>query len=75
MTVSSSAQTSWSPTDHSKVAGVYNLTSTGAGAYTLDAANLFRVVEANNTLTDIYADLVPAAVNVKVYMRLKWYPI
>ncbi|KAG8741424.1 hypothetical protein FRC10_002871 [Ceratobasidium sp. 414] len=50
--------------DHN-LAGVYNLTSTGAGAYTLDAANLFRVVEADNSLSDIYAHLVPATVNIK----------
>ncbi|CAE6422435.1 unnamed protein product [Rhizoctonia solani] len=39
------------------LAGVYNLTSTGPGAYTIDAANLFRVVEADSSLTDIYADI------------------
>lgn len=47
------------------LAGVYNLTSTGAGAYTVDAANLFRVVEADSSLTDVYADIIPAQVNVK----------
>ncbi|KAG8741932.1 hypothetical protein FRC11_014576 [Ceratobasidium sp. 423] len=47
------------------LAGVYNLTSTGAGAYTVDAANLFRIVEADSSLTDIYADVVAAEVQVK----------
>ncbi|KAG9098536.1 hypothetical protein FRC06_006243 [Ceratobasidium sp. 370] len=47
------------------LAGVYNLTSTGAGAYTVDAANLFRVVEADKSLSDIYANLVPATVDIK----------
>lgn len=51
------------------VAGVYNLTSTGAGAYTIDAANLFRVVEADKTLTDIYANLETTNVNVKVIIQ------
>ncbi|CCO36875.1 Peptidyl-Lys metalloendopeptidase Short=MEP [Rhizoctonia solani AG-1 IB] len=47
------------------IAGVYNLTSTGVGAYTVDAANLFRVVEADSSLTDIYADVVAAKVKVQ----------
>ncbi|CAE6469544.1 unnamed protein product [Rhizoctonia solani] len=47
------------------LAGVYNLTLTGIGAYTVNAANLFRVVEADNTLTDIYADVVTAKVQVQ----------
>ncbi|CAE6448892.1 unnamed protein product [Rhizoctonia solani] len=47
------------------LAGVYNLTSTGVGAYTVDAANLFRVVEADSSLTDIYADVVAAEVKVQ----------
>ncbi|CAE6509038.1 unnamed protein product [Rhizoctonia solani] len=47
------------------LAGVYNLTMTGAGAYTVDAANLFRVVEADSSLTDIYADVVAAEVKVE----------
>ncbi|QRV93188.1 peptidyl-Lys metalloendopeptidase [Ceratobasidium sp. AG-Ba] len=47
------------------LAGVYNLTSTGAGAYTFDAANLFRVVDANGALSDIYANLETAKVDVK----------
>ncbi|KAG9126741.1 hypothetical protein FRC07_002148, partial [Ceratobasidium sp. 392] len=47
------------------LAGVYNLTLTGVGAYTLDAANLFHVVGADGTLTDIYANLQPAKLNVK----------
>ncbi|KAG8679545.1 hypothetical protein FRC09_018902, partial [Ceratobasidium sp. 395] len=47
------------------LAGVYNLTSTGVGAYTLDAANLFRAVGANGTLTDVYAALEPAKVDIK----------
>ena len=48
------------------VAGVYNLTTTGAGAYTVDAANLFRVVESDSSLTDLYADVVAAEVKVQV---------
>ncbi|CAE6517535.1 unnamed protein product [Rhizoctonia solani] len=47
------------------LAGVYNLTSTGVGAYTVDAANLFRVVEADSSLTDIYADVSAAEVRVQ----------
>ncbi|CAE6526722.1 unnamed protein product [Rhizoctonia solani] len=47
------------------LAGVYNLTSTGTGAYTVDAANLFRVVESDSSLTDIYADVVAAEVKVQ----------
>ncbi|KAF8754729.1 Lysine-specific metallo-endopeptidase [Rhizoctonia solani] len=47
------------------LAGVYNLTLTGTGTYTVDAANLFRVVEGNNTLTDIYADIITAKVKIQ----------
>ncbi|CAE6379643.1 unnamed protein product [Rhizoctonia solani] len=47
------------------LAGVYNLTLTGIGAYTVDAANLFRVVEANGTLTDIYAEIITAKIRVQ----------
>ncbi|KAG8698898.1 hypothetical protein FRC09_006951 [Ceratobasidium sp. 395] len=47
------------------LAGVYNLTSTGVGAYTLNAANLFRAVSANGTLTDVYAALEPTKVDIK----------
>lgn len=41
------------------------MTSTGAGAYTLDAANLFRVIEDDKSLTDIYAHIEPAQVNIQ----------
>ncbi|KAH7338326.1 hypothetical protein B0J17DRAFT_553604, partial [Rhizoctonia solani] len=47
------------------LAGAYNLSLTGAGVYIVEAANLFRIVEADSTLTDLYADLVPAQVIVK----------
>ncbi|KAG8789538.1 hypothetical protein FRC12_013387 [Ceratobasidium sp. 428] len=47
------------------LAGVYNLTATGAGAYTVDAANLFRIVENDKSLSDIYATHVPASVDIK----------
>ncbi|KAF8686274.1 Lysine-specific metallo-endopeptidase [Rhizoctonia solani] len=46
------------------VAGVYNLTSTGAGLYTVDAANYFSVIEANSSLTALYAKIVTAEVTI-----------
>ncbi|KAF8747477.1 Lysine-specific metallo-endopeptidase, partial [Rhizoctonia solani] len=49
--------------EHS-LAGVYNLTSTGAGLYTVDAANYFSVIEANSSLTALYAKIVTAEVTI-----------
>ncbi|CAE6464853.1 unnamed protein product [Rhizoctonia solani] len=46
-------------------AGAYNLSSTGAGAYIIDAANFFQVIETDNSLTALHAEVDRAEVTIQ----------
>jgi hypothetical protein len=52
------------------VAGFYNLSATGPGAYTIDANNIFHVIEANSSLTPLHAVSNTAEVTIQVHISL-----